>query len=56
MEDIRADMHTYEEKFQVSIIPHINDNNQIVDNIHNYMPKGKQERADASKNEDTFED
>lgn len=39
MEDIRADMHTYERGFDTSIIPHINENNQIVDNIHNYKKK-----------------
>jgi len=36
MEDIRSDMHTYERGFEVNIIPHISENNQIVDNIHNY--------------------
>ena len=42
MEDIRADMHTYERGFDVDIIPHISENNQIIDNIHNYK-KGKGE-------------
>ena len=46
MEDIRADMHTYERGFDVDIIPHINENNQIVDNIHNYK-KGKGEQVET---------
>ena len=55
MDDIRADMHTYEDNFHVSIIPHIDDNNKIVDNIHNYL-KGKEEKQDMHKNDDTFDE
>ena len=36
MEEIRADMVTYESAFDVNIIPHISENKEIVDNIHNY--------------------
>ena len=32
-----ADMHTYERGFNINIIPHIGENNQIVDMIHNYQ-------------------
>ena len=37
MDEIRADMITYETNFDMSIIPHINESNQVVDNIHNYL-------------------
>jgi len=46
-------MHTYESNFDVSIIPHISENNQIVDNIHNYL-KGKEETSDSNGRDDTF--
>ena len=48
MEDIRADMHKYERGFEVNIIPHMNENKDIVDNIHNYG-KGNEDKNDANQ-------
>ena len=50
MEDIRADMHKYERGFEVSIIPHMSENKEIIDNIHNYG-KGEENKAEANKKE-----
>ena len=47
MEDIRADMHKYERGFDISIIPHLNENQEIVDNIHNY-DKGQAKSSEAN--------
>lgn len=50
MEDIRADMHKYERGFEVNIIPHINENKDIIDEIHNY-DRGKEKKTAAQSKE-----
>lgn len=47
MQDILKDMHLYEQGFDIKIIPHIGENNQIVDTIHNY-DNGKMQKTDAA--------
>ena len=57
MEDIRADMHKYERGFVTDIIPHMSENKEIVDIIHNY-DKGKEEKNDGAQKdayENTFD-
>ena len=41
-------MHKYERGFEVNIIPHVNENKEIVDMIHNYG-KGKEDKNDANQ-------
>jgi len=36
LEDIQQDMYQYAAQFPKSIIPHITENNEICDKIHNY--------------------
>jgi len=36
MDEIRADMHKYERNFDRNIFPHLNENKEIVDKLHNY--------------------
>lgn len=50
MEEIRSDMVVYEDTFHVNIIPHISENKDIVDNIHNYMNRA----ASKDAKQDTF--
>ena len=42
-EEIHKEMYQYRKEFPIKIIPHIDENDEIVDNIHHYKPVKKPE-------------
>ena len=51
IEDIKQDMGTFAKQFPTDVIPHIKDNGDIKDSIHNYRrPKPQQQPNKTSLN------
>jgi len=55
MDEIRVDMHKYEQGFDPKEIPHLNEQREIIDTIHNYQEGKKEKQEQGREHEIGFE-